>query len=113
MKYLCCLVFLTLMQASGSSIEGTVTDTRSKGPLMGANIMLDDTMLGAASDENGYYIIKNIPIGTYTLRAMFIGYESYEKEVKIEADEKYVVDINLKESAIEIQETKVTGEKRK
>ena len=64
-KYLCCLVFLTLVQAAGSSIEGTVTDFRSKGPLMGANIMLDGTMLGAASDENGYYIIKNIPIGTY------------------------------------------------
>ena len=113
MKYLCYLVFLTLMQAAGSNIEGTVTDSRSKGPLMGANIMLYGTMLGAASDENGYYIIKNIPIGTYNLRAMFIGYEAYEKEVKIEADAKYVVDINLKESAIEIQETKVTGEKRK
>ncbi|SVD71228.1 uncharacterized protein METZ01_LOCUS424082, partial [marine metagenome] len=103
-KYLFCLGFLTLMQASNSSIEGTITDYRSSDPLMGANIMLDGTMLGAASDENGYYIIKNIPIGTYTLRAMFIGYEAYEKEVKIEADEKYVVDIDLKESAIEIQE---------
>lgn len=113
MKYLCCLVLFALVHAADSSIEGTVTDSHSKDPLMGANIMLDGTMLGAASDENGYYIIKNIPIGTYTLRAMFIGYEAYEKEVKIEADEKYVVDINLKESAIEIQETKVTGEKRK
>ena len=96
MKFFCCLVFFALVHAAGSSIEGTVTDSRSKGPLMGANIMLVGTMLGAASDENGYYIIKNIPIGTYTLRAMFIGYEVYEKEVKIEADEKYVVDINLK-----------------
>ena len=60
---------------------------------MGANIMLDGTMLGAASDENGHYFITKIPIGSYTLKAMFIGYETLEKKVRIEADEKYVIDL--------------------
>ena len=80
---------------------------------MGANVMLDGTMLGAASDENGYYLITNVPIGSYTVKAMFIGYESIEKDVRVEADAEYIIDIGLKPSAIELQETKVTGEKRK
>ena len=75
--------------------------------------MLDGTSLGAASDDNGYYIIKNIPIGTYTLRAMFIGYETLEKEIWVEGSQEYTIDIKLKPSAIELQETRVTAEKRK
>ena len=109
------LLFLLLatVNARGSAIEGTITDVRTGDQLMGANVMLDGTMLGAASDENGYYLITNVPIGSYTVKAMFIGYESIEKEVRVEADTEYIIDIALKPSAIELQETKVTAEKRK
>ena len=75
--------------------------------------MLEGTSLGAASDENGNYLIKNIPIGSYTLIAMFIGYETFEKEVRVESEQQYTIDLSLKPSAIELQETKVTGEKRR
>ena len=75
--------------------------------------MLDGTLFGTASDENGSYLISNVPIGRYTLIAMFIGYETYKKEIRVEADEKYIINLTLIPSAIELQETKVTGEKRK
>ena len=106
------LILLTTVNARGSTIEGTITDVRTGEQLMGANVMLNGTMLGAASDEKGYYLITNVPIGSYTVKAMFIGYESIEKEVRIEADTEYIIDMALKPSAIELQETKVTGEKR-
>ena len=77
-------------------------DSENKEPLIGANIMLDGTSLGAASYENGYYIIKNIPIGTYTLRVMFIGYETLEKEIWVEGCHEYTIDIKLKPSVIEL-----------
>ena len=75
------------------------------------NVMLDGTMLGAASDENGYYLITNVPIGSYTVKAMFIGYESIAKAVRVEADTEYIIDIALKPSAIELQETKLQVKK--
>ena len=80
------IMFLALITAaicSNSSIEGYITDTKSRQPLLGANIILDGTMLGAASDENGFYSITNVPIGNYTIRAMFIGYKTLEKEIWI------------------------------
>ena len=80
---------------------------------MGANIILDGTILGAASDESGYYLIENVSIGSYTLRVMFIGYETLEKEIRVEANQEYIIDLSLVPSSIELQETKVTGEKRK
>ena len=110
--YLLFILFTTGF-AGSSTIKGEITDTRSGEPLIGANIMLNGTILGTASDENGFYLISNIPIGTYTLRAMFIGYETIEKEIQVAADQEYKVNLTLKASAIELQETKVTAENEK
>jgi hypothetical protein len=44
---------------------------------------------------------------------MFIGYETLEKEIGVEGSQEYTIDIKLKPSAIELQETRVTAEKRK
>ena len=107
------MLLLTTVIASNSKIRGRITNSKTGEPLIGANIMLDDTMLGNASDENGHYIIKDIPIGNYTLLAMFIGYETHKKDLWIEANQLYTINISLKSSAIELQETLVTSEKRK
>ncbi len=112
-KYLTLFIFIANAFCNHSIIKGFSTDSESKEPLIGANIMLDGTSLGAASDENGYYLIDNIPSGTYTLRAMFIGYETLEKEILVEGSLEYTIDITLKPSSIELQETRVTAEKRK
>ena len=69
--------------------------------------------MGIASDLDGAYMISDIPIGTYTLLAMFIGYENLENKIRVEANQKYIINISLNPVAIEIQETKVTAEKRK
>ena len=104
----------TICLGAGSTIKGNITDSNTGEPLIGANIMLIGTNLGNASDANGEYIIKDIPFGRHTLKAMFIGYEDLEKEILImRHKQEYIIDIKLKSSAIELQETKVTAEKRK
>ena len=103
----------TIVLCRNSNIQGNIIDLQSSEPLMGANIILTGTMLGTASDENGNYLIENVPIGSYTLKAMFIGYETLEKEIWIRNNQDYTIDIKLTHSAIELQETRVTAEKRK
>ena len=103
----------TIALCSNSSIQGFIEDSDNKEPLIGANIILEGTLLGAASDVDGHYIITDIPTGNYTLRTMFIGYETLEKEIEIKANQEYTIDIKLKTSAIKLQETRVTAEKRK
>ena len=81
-KYLIILIALiTAALCRNSSIQGYIIATQSREPLIGANIILEEIVLGAASDENGYYVISNVPIGNYTIRAMFIGYETLEKKI--------------------------------
>ena len=71
------ILFLLGLAFSGTTgkLTGKVTDARSGETLIGCNIMILDTDLGAATDSNGEYFILNIPPGNYEVRAMMIGYE--------------------------------------
>ena len=60
-------------------IKGIVIDTDSKAPLAGANVMIKDSQLGAATDENGMFLIDNVPIGSYVIQFNYIGYLDYMK----------------------------------
>lgn len=55
-------------------IQGRVIDSASKKSLTLANIFLSGTSMGASTDENGEFIIPNIPYGHYDLKCMYIGY---------------------------------------
>ncbi len=56
-------------------ISGTVTDSDGNA-LYGAGIVVDGTASGAATQEDGQFFILNVPIGTYSVTATYIGYGS-------------------------------------
>ncbi|NQV51036.1 MAG: carboxypeptidase-like regulatory domain-containing protein, partial [Candidatus Marinimicrobia bacterium] len=62
--------------ATGGSIEGNIIDRDTQQPLPGANVMLDGTTLGAATDIQGHFSISNVPAGSYSVRVHMIGYKS-------------------------------------
>ncbi|MCF7823521.1 MAG: TonB-dependent receptor [Candidatus Marinimicrobia bacterium] len=63
-------------QLPSGIISGTITDLDTQQPLPGANVMLDGTSMGAATNLEGYYEIRNVPLGSYTIRINMIGYKS-------------------------------------
>src|SRR5690606_27325974 len=76
--YILCL--LAALQINGFSqtsgkLVGRVTDQNGE-PLIGANVILDGTNMGAASDIEGYYSIINVRAGTYKIRFRFLGYKA-------------------------------------
>jgi outer membrane receptor protein involved in Fe transport len=79
-KYWYCLLLLLLVPgvvfAQSAKIRGTVVDQKSKEPLIGANITVEGTNLGAATDVDGEFIILNVPIGTYTIKTSYVGYRT-------------------------------------
>ena len=56
-------------------IMGRVIDSQTQGPLIGVNIIIEGTTLGAASDAQGNFVIINIPPGTFSVKASMIGYK--------------------------------------
>lgn len=61
--------------AQDGRISGKITDKQTGEPLIGANIIVVGTSLGAASDINGDYLITPVPAGLYSVKASYIGYQ--------------------------------------
>lgn len=73
-----CITFAASAQAV---LTGTVTDAKSGEPIPYANTFLtskkDSTLLlGGITDDKGVFRIEQIPVGTYSLKISFIGYQS-------------------------------------
>ena len=93
-------------------LVGTVTDVSTGEPLIGVNVVLKGTALGAASDENGYYIILNISADSYTASASYIGYKTTSvTDVRMNADRTTTVNFVLEISAVEGEEVIVEAER--
>jgi hypothetical protein len=54
-----------------------VTDAETKAPLTGANVTILNTQRGATTDADGRYRIADVPVGSYTVRVSYIGYETH------------------------------------
>jgi len=68
-------------------LAGKVIDAKTGEPLLGANITIMGSGLGAGTDLNGSYFIINIPPGTYDVKASYISYQSVlQKKVVINVD---------------------------
>ena len=70
--------------ADDGSVQGSVQDGSGE-PLWGANVYLLSTSFGASTDSAGTYLIKDIPVGKYTLVCDYIGYRSQSQTIYISA----------------------------
>ena len=81
------LSFSILYGGVTGKISGKIQDENSEEPLIGANVLVIGTTLGAATDVDGFYHILNIPPGYYDLRIDMIGYaQKVIKDVRVEID---------------------------
>lgn len=93
----------TSAQSNNGSISGEVRDAITKQALPGANIIIIGTSLGVSCNENGYYVIKNIPAGTYQLRATMIGYDAaVNSDVTVNPQRNKKASFELRSSDIEL-----------
>ncbi len=92
-------------------ISGRVVDASTNEPLVGVNIVLQGTTLGAASGVDGTYFIINIPPGTYGLRASMLGYASKTvTDVRVAIDMTTTLDFRLTSSDIQLEDVVITAQ---
>ncbi len=96
--------------AANSNISGQVKDNQTSEPLPGASVLLKGTSLGASSDLDGHYIIRNVPPGSYTIRVTYVGYQSLEVPIVVEEDQNLKQDFRLIAVAIQGQTVVVTAQ---
>ena len=86
------------------SISGKVTNTDTGEPLVGANVVVEGTDLGAAAQADGTYSIQ-VSDGSYTVTASVIGYASSTKSVDVSGDA--TLDFGLLVSVVEMSALEV------
>ena len=103
----------SILIAQKGSISGKVTDSANGNPLIGANVIIDETSQGAASDAKGRYAIKELNPGSYTIRVSYIGYRDYMENIEVIDSEKKSLDLALQPEAIEMETYVVTASRRR
>lgn len=91
-------------------ISGEVRDATTKQPLPMANVFVVGTNLGAASNENGQFVIRDVPSGNYEIRSSYVGYKSATyTDIVVSQSRTTTVSVELMSSQIEMNEVTVTG----
>ena len=110
MILLCVSLSMTLMAATTGKISGRVTDSETGNGLFGANVVIEGTTMGAATDLSGDYFILNVSPGTYNVAVTMMGYtKTRTTDVEVSIDRTIKVDVKLKPTVIEGQAVTVVA----
>ncbi len=112
-NYILFMIFFTIFTTSLFAVEtgniaGKVSFGETNKPLEGVSVYVSSEF-GTYTKENGSFILKNIPVGTYKLHVNFIGYEKQTKEVKVESNLTTKINFYLEIQAIQMEGISITG----
>ena len=110
------IIFLLLFSCAEvfaqGKIVGHVKDKSTGEPLIGVNVIIQGTYLGAASDIDGDYVIVNVPVGKYTVKASMIGSATEVKtDVVVQTDRITTLNFALEKTTIQGKEVVVTAKR--
>ena len=93
-----------LFAQTTGKIIGKVRDKQTGQPLPGANVLVEGTTRGAATDTGGNFFIINLPPGVYTLRVQMLGYETVRVErLRVSVNRTTGVSVKMKPTVIKGQ----------
>lgn len=98
------LVGLNTLSAQGrASVVGTVIDERTREAIPYVQITIKGTTIGTTTDAHGNYIIKDLPTGTHTLVASFLGYATVSQRITLSENQKRHLDLYMHEQSIDLE----------
>lgn len=104
MKYILSMVLLITcnLLISQNQLEGTVTDASTKQPIAFANVYLPQLEKGSITDENGHFVINNLPNGNYKIVYSLLGYETAATTIQLPLTDS--LNLSLMPSVVEMEE---------
>ena len=107
--FLTVLLLPVMLFAQQGSVTGTITDESTGDAIVGANVVLQGTSMGAAANTMGVYTISNVPLGDYTLVVTAIGYTKATAELSISPGMTNTVDVGMKAESVELSGLEVVA----
>lgn len=109
---------LQIWAQSTGTVSGEVVEATSGRPLTGAQVFVPGTSIGGITNNDGRFLLLNVPVGEMEVRVQMIGYGTAAQTARVAGGEATTLSFELTESAISLDEIVVTGtagatEKRK
>lgn len=96
-------------RGTDASIIGHILDKKTKEHIPFISVYLKGTTIGTTTDASGHYFLKDVPEGTFTLEAKFIGYTTARQQVAIVKGKTIEVNFELEEEHITLNEVVVSA----
>lgn len=112
LSYAIIFLFLVNVNAQTGTIKGKVVDRQSNMALEGVTVELLDQAQpkGVVTDADGYYQLKDVPVGRQRIRFSYLGYESFTvPNIIVSTGKDAVSDFALLETFDELDEVVVTS----
>ncbi len=90
-----------------SVISGYVKE--GKEPIAGATVILKGTKTGTTTNTNGYYELKSVTPGTYTLVVSYTGYTTSSKKITVKDKDKLEISIELANDQKQLNNVDIHG----
>jgi TonB-linked SusC/RagA family outer membrane protein len=102
-------------QAPTGTVTGRVTDATAAAPVVGANVRVNGSQIGAQTGQDGRYTLRGVPAGSIVVQVTRIGFQAKSSTVSVTAGQTTNADFALAQAAFSLGEVvvTVTGEQRK
>ncbi len=111
------LLLVTIFSASSfaqelGKVRGFIYDKSTSEPIPFSNIVVKGTTIGAAANEDGYFVLNDVPVGQQVLTISFLGYESQEEQVRITPNGVAAVKVYLSQNSEMLADVVVNAERQ-
>ncbi|WP_347158984.1 TonB-dependent receptor [Pontibacter chitinilyticus] len=111
--FILALLFPILTLAQTGVITGSVRDRNTQEPLVGVSVVLAGAQLGALSDAQGDFRIERVPVGSFTVQASYVGYQTLSKfNVSITAGNMQILNFELVPASSQLQQVEIVADRR-
>jgi TonB-dependent SusC/RagA subfamily outer membrane receptor len=95
--------------AAQGSVTGRIVQASTLRPLPGAQVSIPGSGIGALANNDGRFLLVNVPVGQHTVRVEIIGFSTQEKSVTVPNGQSVATDFQLETQALGLDEIVVTG----
>ncbi|HIN03037.1 MAG TPA: hypothetical protein EYM60_06815, partial [Candidatus Marinimicrobia bacterium] len=104
------LFLLEYLFGTTGSLSGHVRDASTHQPLIGVNVIISGTELGAATDMDGNFRVDSAPVGSYNVHVSMIGYEAVTRpNVHVVPQRTTTINFDLHPTVLKSENVTVTA----
>ncbi len=106
------LLISSVALSQSGKITGRVIDRETGDALPGANVIIEGTTLGAATNVSGEFVILSVPTGVYKVKSSFIGYQQVEVDnIRVNSGLTTNLNFELPSEALEVAGISIVAER--